>query len=146
MTDAPVKTPWHFWPVGIIALLFNAIGVIDFVMNLVQGPAYLASAGMTPEQVAHYQHLPGWMFAVWAVGVFGAFGASALLLMRRRQAAPVFGVSLAAFLLSLLHTYVLTDGGAVMGLDQTLTSVVIAVLLLLFCIYARAQSARGVLR
>ena len=72
MAQAPVKSAWHLWLVGLFAVLFNAIGVFDFVMNLAQGPQYLASAGMTPEQVAHYQQMPGWMFVVWAVGVFGA--------------------------------------------------------------------------
>ena len=90
MTKAPVKTPWQLWLVGGFALLFNAIGVFDFVMNLAQGPTYLASAGMTPEQIAHYQQMPAWMLVVWAVGVFGAFGASVLLLMRRKPAFPVF--------------------------------------------------------
>lgn len=146
MTDIPVKTPWHVWLVGVFALLFNTIGVVDFVMNLIQGPAYLASAGMTPEQIAHYQQMPGWMFVVWAVGVFGAFGASVLLLMRRRQAFPVFVVSLVAFLVSLLYTYVLTKGGEVMGTQMTVTSAVIAVLLLLFSAYARAMTRRGLLR
>jgi len=146
MSDASVKAPWHLWLVGVFALLFNAIGVFDFMMNLWQGPAYLAKAGMTPEQIAHYRALPAWMMVVWAIGVFGAFGASVLLLLRRRLALPVFVVSLAAFLMSLLYTYVLTNGGAVMGRQMAITSAVIAVLLVLFAWYARAMAARGVLR
>jgi hypothetical protein len=146
MTHSPVKAPWHLWLVGVLALLFNTVGVVDFVMTLVQGPAYLASAGMTPAQIDHYQQMPGWMFVVWAVGVFGAMGASALLLMRRRQALPAFLVSLAAFLVSLLYTYGLSNGGAVMGTQMTVTSVVIAVLLGLFSVYARVMATRAVLR
>ena len=37
MSDASGKTPWHLWPVGTFALLFNAIGVFDFVMSMVRG-------------------------------------------------------------------------------------------------------------
>lgn len=146
MAEASVKAPWHVWLVGVFALLFNAIGVFDFVMNLWQGPAYLASAGMTPEQIAHYRGMPAWMMVVWAVGVFGAFGASVLLLLRRRLAMPVFVVSLVAFLISLLYTYVLTNGGAVMGRQMAITSAVIAVLLVLFAWYARAMAARRIFR
>ena len=113
MTDALVKTPWHIWLIGVIAVLFNFIGVFDFVMSMAQGARYQASAGMTPDQIAHYQAMPSWMTAVWAVGVFGAFLASILLLLRRKLASPVFVLSLAAFLISLLYTYVLTDGGAI---------------------------------
>ena len=146
MTDAPMKTPWHLWLIGVIALLFNSIGVFDFVMSMAQGATYQASAGMTPDQIAHYQQMPGWMTLVWAVGVFGAFLASILLLMRRKLALPVFVLSLAAFLVSLLYTYVLTNGGAVMGRQMAMTSVVIAILLVLFSWYSQAMGKRSVLR
>ena len=146
MDAAPRSTPGHVWAVGVFALLFNAIGVFDYTMNQLQGPKYLASTGMTPEQVAHYQAMPGWMMVVWAVGVFGAFGASVLVLMRRALAAPVFAVSLAAFLVSVFYNYVLTNGGALMGRQMAIISAVIAGLLLLFIVYSRAMAARGVLR
>ena len=146
MTDALVKTPWHIWLIGVIAVLFNFIGVFDFVMSMAQGARYQASAGMTPDQIAHYQAMPSWMTAVWAVGVFGAFLASILLLLRRKLASPVFVLSLAAFLISLLYTYVLTDGGAVMGRQMAIASAVIAGLLIFFSGYSRFMAVRGVLR
>jgi hypothetical protein len=146
MAETPARTVWHLWLVGIIAVLFNSIGVFDFVMTLAQGAKYQASAGMTPDQIAHYETMPGWMTVVWAVGVFSALLASILLLMRRRLAFPVFVLSLAAFLLSLLYTYVVTDGGAVMGRQMAITSAVIAALLVFFGGYARWMTARGTLR
>ncbi len=146
MTDAPMKTPWHLWLVGVIAVLFNSVGVFDFVMSMAQGAKYLASVGMTPDQIAHYLQMPSWMTVVWAVGVFGAFLASLLLLLRRKLALPVFVLSLAAFFVSLIYTYVLTNGGAVMGQQMAITSVVIAGLLVLFSGYSRFMAVRGVLR
>ncbi|MGB8692545.1 MAG: hypothetical protein WCD08_03440 [Steroidobacteraceae bacterium] len=146
MTKALVKTPWHIWLIGVIAVLFNSIGVFDFVMSMARGAEYQASAGMTPDQIAHYQAMPGWMTVVWAVGVFGAFLASILLLLRRKLALPVFVLSLAAFLISLLYTYVLTNGGAVMGQQMAITSAVIAGLLVFFSWYSWFMGMRGVLR
>jgi hypothetical protein len=146
MTDTTVKVPWHTWLIGVFALLFNSIGVFDFVMSMVQGAEYLASAGMTPAQIAHYQAMPPWMTVIWAVGVFGAFLASILLLLRKKLSLPVFSVSLAAFLVSLLYTYVLTNGGAVMGQQMAITSAVIAGLLVFFSWYSRLMTERGVFR
>ena len=146
MTRALARTPWHLWLVGVIAVLFNAIGAFDFVMSRAQGADYMASAGMTPAQIAHYQEMPVWMTVVWAVGVFGAFVASFLLLLRRKLALPVFVLSLAAFLINLLYTYVLTDGGAVMGQQMVITSAVITGLLVFFGWYSRFMAARHVLR
>jgi hypothetical protein len=110
-TDMTIRTPWHLWLVGVIAVLFNAIGAFDHVMSMAQGESYMASAGMTPAQIAHYLEMPVWMKADWAIGVWSAMLGSVLILLRNKLAAPVFAVSLAAFLISLLYTWVLTDGG-----------------------------------
>ena len=146
MTDTTVKAPWHLWLIGVIAVLFNSIGVFDFVMSMVQGANYMARAGMTPDQIAHYQEMPIWMTAVWAIGVWGAFLASILLLLRRKVAFAVFVISLAAFLINLIYTYVLTDGGAIMGQQMAITSAVIVTLLLFFIWYSHAMGKRRVLR
>ena len=146
MTNTTSRAPWHLWLIGVIAVLFNSIGIFDFVMAMTQGAKYMASAGMTPAQIAHYQEMPVWMTAVWAIGVWGAFLASILLLLRRKLAFAIFVLSLAAFLISLVYTYVLTDGGAIMGRQMALTSAVIAILLLFFSWYAHAMGKRGVLR
>ena len=146
MSDTTVKTPWHLWLIGVIALLFNSIGVFDFVMSMAQGANYMASTGMTPDQIAHYQEMPIWMTAVWAIGVWGAFLASILLLFRRKVAFAVFALSLAAFVINLIYTYVLTDGGAVMGQQMAITSALIVTLLLFFIWYSHAMGKRAVLR
>jgi hypothetical protein len=146
MNERTAKAPWHLWVIGVIAVLFNSIGVFDFVMSMSQGEKYMASAGMTPQQIAHYRQMPMWMTAVWAIGVWSAFLASILLLLRRKLAFGIFVLSLAVFLISVLYTYVLTDGGAIMGRQMAITSAVIAVLLLLFAWYSRAMARRGVLR
>lgn len=146
MNTIPLKAPWHLWVVGVIAVLFNSIGVFDFVMSMARGGEYMASAGMTPAQIAHYEGMPAWMMVVWAVGVWGAFLGSALILLRRQAAAPVLAVSLAAFLVSLVYTYVLTNGGEIMGRAMAITSAVITALLLFFMWYSWRMTKRGVLR
>ena len=146
MTDMRVKTPWHLWLVGVIAVLFNAIGAFDYVMNLAQGASYMASAGMTPVEIAHYQEMPIWMRAVWAIGVWGAMLGSVLILLRNKMALPAFAVSLAAFLVSLLYTYVLTKGGEILGAQMAMTNVIITVLLIIFLWYSWLMTKRSVLR
>lgn len=146
MTDTTIKAPWHLWLVGVAAVLFNAIGAFDHVMSLTQGARYMASAGMTPAQIAHYQEMPIWMHVDWAVGVWSAMLGSGLILLRNRLAFPVFAVSLAAFLLSLVYTYALTNGGEIMGPRMAITSAVITALLIAFMGYAWWMTRRGVLR
>ncbi len=140
------RTPWHLWLVGGIAILFNAIGAFDHVMSMAQGRGhYMASAGMTPAQIAHYEQMPMWMTAVWTIGVWSAMLASVLLLLRRKLAVRVFALSLATFLLSLVYSYVLTDGGAILGRSMATTSAVITAMLVFFLWYSWREVKRGVL-
>ncbi|MEK8052625.1 hypothetical protein AACH10_20415 [Ideonella sp. DXS22W] len=80
------------------------------------------------------------------MGVFSAFAASIALLLRRALAAPVFWLSLAAFGINVAYNHLLTNGAAILGRQMSITSAVIAALLLLFALYAQAQARRGVLR
>ena len=49
MTDALTKTPKHVWLVGAIALVFNSIGLFDFVMYFVQMAVPATELGWTPD-------------------------------------------------------------------------------------------------
>jgi hypothetical protein len=149
--------PWHLWVVGVIALLWNAYGGYDYFMSMTQGETYMAGAGMTPDQIAYYSAMPVWMTAVWAVGVWGGVLGSVLILLRNKLAFPVFAASFAAFLLSLLYTYGLSDGGKVMGYMMqdgvkvassmiVIMNVVIAAGCAFFTGYAWTMAKRRVLR
>ena len=146
MTDMTVKTPWHLWVVGVLAVLFNAIGPYDYVRTMLEGSAYLAGAGMTPAQIAYYEALPVWVHAAWAIGVWAAIGAAVLLLLRRKLALPVFALSLGAFSLNMLYTYALGDGGQIIGQQMAVTNVMIAAVLLFLIWYSWMMSKQGVLR
>lgn len=146
MTDMTVKTPWHLWVVGVAAVLFNAIGPYDYVRTMLEGETYLVGAGMTPPQIAYYETLPVWVHAVWAIGVWAAIAAAVMLLLRRKLAMPVFALSLGAFALNMLHTYVLSEGGRIMGPQMMTTNVMIAAVLAFLIWCSWMMSKKGVLR
>lgn len=143
---APTGAPWHLWVVGIVAVLWNAFGCFDYTMTALQGEAWLRQAGMTDAQIAYVNAMPTWMTAVWAIGVWGGLLGSALLLARRKLALPVFVASLAAYVLSLVYYYVLSDGLAAMGAGMIPMNIAILVGCLFFVWYAWLMAKRGVLR
>lgn len=156
-TSMTTRTPWHLWVVGVIAVLWNAYGGYDYTMSMTQGATYMAASGMTPDQIAYYDTMPVWMTAVWAIGVWGGVLGSLLLLLRNKLAFPVFALSFAAFLTSLLYVYGLSDAGKVMGFMMKdgvkvassmiiIMNVVIAAGCAFFTWYAWAMSKKGVLR
>ena len=149
MTEAknPVAgAPWHLWTVGVLSLLWNAVGALDFTMTQTRNAAYLKQ--FTPEQLEYFHGFPAWVVGAWAVATWGSVLGSVLLLLRRKLAVPVNLVVLAGMGLTFLHNYVLTDGLKVMGGGGKgpliFTGVIVLVGVLLF-LYARAMQRRGVL-
>ena len=96
MTDVAIdagspKAPWHLWPVGVLALLWNAAGAYT-IMTAQAGRL----AGVAPDEAAYYAAQPTWFVVVTDVALIAAIAAAAALLLRSRLAVPLFGISLAA--------------------------------------------------
>lgn len=107
------KTPIHLWIVGVVSLLWNAMGALDYTMTKLQNEQYMAA--LTPEQLEYIYAFPAWAVACWATAVWGALLGSVLLLARNRWAYPVFVVSFVAMVLTTIYNFVLSDGLEVMG-------------------------------
>lgn len=65
---ASIKTPWHLWVVGVVALLWNSMGALDFTMTQMKSEAYLKA--LTPEQLAYIHGFPRWVVFVWGLGTW----------------------------------------------------------------------------
>ncbi|MEO0905380.1 MAG: hypothetical protein AAFX89_11545, partial [Pseudomonadota bacterium] len=87
------KKPIHLWIVGVLSLLWNAGGAIDYVMTRSNVAAYLAE--QPPERLAMLENAPSWFGAIWAVGVWFSVIGSLLLLFKSRFAGAAFALSLA---------------------------------------------------
>lgn len=140
------RTPWHLWLVGAVAVLWNAYGCYDYLMSQTQGDAYLRQGGMTEAQIGYYHAMPPWMTAVWAIGVWGGALGAVLLLLRRRWAFHAFVASIAAYVLSLVYSRLMSNGGQVFGPDTLVMNAVILAACAFFCWYAWRMTKAGVLR
>jgi hypothetical protein len=138
------RAPLHLWLVSALGLLWNGFGAFDYLMSKLQGETYYRQMGMTDAQIAYMDSYPLWMIGVWAVGVWGAVLGTLLLLLRKKAAAPVFLVSLAAFVMSLIYSYLLSDGARVMG-DTAYMQLVVLAGCLFFAWYSHAMARKGVL-
>jgi hypothetical protein len=96
-----VKTPWHLGVIGIATLLFNAMGIASYLMTQF---GLLAEAGMTPAQIAFMESYPVWAKAFWALGVWGAFAGSLLVLLRKKLAVPAMVVALIGLIGTTVYT------------------------------------------
>jgi hypothetical protein len=141
----PVRTPWHLWVVGVLSLLWNAVGAFDFVMTQTRNESYMSN--FTPEQLEYFYGFPAWVVATWGVATCGSLLGSVLLLLRSRFAVPVNLVVVVAMAFTFVHNLVLSDGLEIMGGAGALVfTILILVVGVLLWIYARAMASRGVLR
>lgn len=139
-----VKTPWYYWLICILALLWNSMGALDYVMTQTANEAYLS--GFSAEQLAFFNSFPSWVVFAWAVAVWGSVAGSLLLLLRKSLAVWFFLVSLIAMVVTTFHNYILSNGMQVVGdtFSLTFTAVIFIIALALY-LYSRSVKQKGIL-
>jgi hypothetical protein len=144
MNESTVKTPVHLWIVGILSLLWNAMGAFDYTATHMKLDFYMSQ--FSPEQLEYFYGFPAWAVACWAIAVWGSLLGSLALLMRKAWAAWLFGIAILAMIGTSVYNFVLSDGLAVMGEGGLTFSIVIWVIALLLYFYAVAMAKRRVLQ
>jgi len=143
-TNKTVKTPWHLWTVGIIGLLWNAMGALDFVMTQTKNEEYMSA--FTPEQLTFFYGIPMWAVITWAIAVWGGVFGSIFLLLRKSIAVWIFLASFIGMTITSIQNYVLSNGLEVIGdtFSLVFTAVIFIVAIALY-FYARAMQQRNIL-
>ncbi|MEX0957453.1 MAG: hypothetical protein WDZ83_19835 [Rhizobiaceae bacterium] len=141
-----VRAPWHLWVVGVVSLLWNAMGAFDYLMTQSRSDWYMAQ--FTPEQLEYFYSFPIWADAAWAFGVWGSVLGSLALLLRRSWAVWLFGLSVVGLVFTSIYNFVLTNGIELMGGGAAvwMFSILIWVITLALFFYARWMTRAGVLR
>lgn len=138
------KAPWHLWVAGVLTMIFNLGGVADYVGTHAFPQQYLAS--FEPDAREYFQNFPAWQVGFWALGVWGAFAASILLLLRNRFAFHASAISLIGLLVVTVLQY---TQGLPASIDVPFVNVFNAVIWavqIFILLYAKRQTATGVLR
>jgi hypothetical protein len=146
----PARTPAHLWIVGILSLLWNGFGAFDYFQTRTKGAEWINQmmTGVDGEQyMAYINAFPIWASIGWGLGVWFALAGSILLLMRSRHAVLAFGISLVGAVVGigyqLMNPVDIPEMHA--GFNGFVPYLVILIALALL-LYARAQSAKGLLR
>lgn len=138
------RTPVHLWIIGVLAVLWNAMGAFDYLATQLRWEFYMSQ--FTDEQLAYFYGFPAWMDGAWAVAVWGGLLGALLLLARQQLAVVLFALSVVGIIISSIYSFGLSDGAEMMGTGGTIFSAVIIVLAIALLIYAMAMKKRGVLR
>jgi hypothetical protein len=143
MNETATNAPIHLWIIGVISLLWNAMGAFDYTATHMQLEFYMSQ--FTAEQLEYFYGFPSWAVATWAIAVWTSLLGSLALLLRKAWATWLFGVSILGLLLTTVYNFVLSDGKAVMGSGAAIFSAAIWIIAIFLFFYARAMTRRGVL-
>ena len=139
------KTPWWFWVVAILALLWNLMGVMAYLGGAFGGEALIIEA-YGDEGGRVMLGRPAWATAAFAIAVFGGTIGCIALLLRRSWAKWLFIVSLLGVLLQNLWGFFLSDASKYMlDFDKIMVPMVIIIAVFLLW-FARNMSGKGILR
>lgn len=128
------------WVLGGLLVLWNGLAVFDYLMTVIRFEPYLA--GFPEEALAYYFSLPKWMFVMFGIGSFGGLISAVLMLMRRRVAVLVAGVSWICSLIAAIYTF----ANPVPGGGNNIFLAVVLLISLLIVFYMYWLQKRGILR
>jgi hypothetical protein len=144
MNTQSSAVPAWFWIVAVLAILWNAVGVMAYLGDVTQSSEDLAAMSQTMRDL--YASRPTWAAGGFAAAVFGGLLGGILLVLRKKLATSVFVVSILGLL---VHNYYWFGMSKVHQLfpdnSQAMPITVMAVAILLAW-FARFSSGKGWLR
>ena len=138
-TTKPTVPVWY-WAIAAGALLWNLLGCAFFGMEVFAQEALIQS--MTDEQKEWARSIPGWIYFVYGLAVTTGVAGSIGLFLRKGWTVPLFAICLAAVIVQMVHTMILSGGLQAMGpAGLVMPSLVIAIAaaLLWFSWFARSR-------
>lgn len=108
------KTGIWFWVISIIALLWNAMGINQYLQQAYRTDTFKA---MYPDEkvLEMVLNTPAWVMGAFAIAVFSGFLGSLFLLLRKKIAKPFFLVSLTAVIIQMFYNVFLSGALDVYG-------------------------------
>ncbi len=92
---------WSFWIISVVTLIFNAMGVINFFVQM-----NADSLASFPESYRPFiEGRPAWATAAFAIAVFGGSLGCLLLLLRKSAATYLFIASLLGVIVTMVHIF-----------------------------------------
>lgn len=140
MTDSNKPTTL-FWIIGVAALVWNALGVMQYL-----GLAYMTDevrAALPEAERALYENIPTWVTAAFAIAVFGGLIGSAFLLMRKKLARPMFLISLIAIIVQMSYNLFMSRAAEVYGPGSVIMPIMVIVIGVFLLMYSKKTIAKG---
>lgn len=132
--------PKSFWIIGVIGLIWNAMGILNFFSQVTMGEEALAA--LEPAERALYD-IPAWLSGVFAIAVFGGTLACVGLLLRKAWSIPVFVISLITIVIQMGYSVLMTPAVEVWGPGALVLPLMVTGVAVFLLWYARSAKGKG---
>lgn len=130
-----------FWIIAVLALLWNLMGVFQYLATTLMAEA--VSEAIPEDQLALINDLPSWYNYVFAIAVFAGVIACILLLVRKKLAVPLFGISLIAVLIQMGYWLFGTDVMEVVGMSAVAMPLLVIIVAIFLYFYSKGAAQKG---
>lgn len=127
--------------IGIMALVWNIIGIITFTMNLLTSPEALEA--LPTEERALLESTPVWLHFIYGVAVFTGTLGSVFLLMKKSAAYQAFIVSLVTIIVQMSYWLFATKSMEVYGPSGLIMPLLVTVIAIFLVWYSKQAATRG---
>ena len=138
-------TPWHFWIIVVIGVLWHLVGVFDYTAFQFDWTPYTHLA--TGRQIQFAENMPDWVDAAWAISSWVGLLGMILLGIGFRLSPLILSISMFATVLVALWISLFAEPTVfgLAGWPGLLGIWLAALLTVLFWLYARDLHKEGVI-
>jgi len=140
--NVKTKPPVWFWIFSALALLWNLMGVMAYLMDAYMKDEMMAT--LSEAQKSIFENQPAWVTGAYAIAVFGGALGCIALLMRKKWAKPVFWSSILAVVARTIYYFFMTNTTEVFDVFQgTIMPVLIIIIAGLLLILTKIATDRN---
>jgi hypothetical protein len=108
MSENKKKPGVLFWIIGVIALIWNSMGIDGYLNQTYQTERFKTM--YSEEQLEHIFNAPSWVTAAFAIAVFSSVIGCVLLLMKKKLANAFFLIGLLAVMVQTTYNVFMNPG------------------------------------
>jgi len=113
MTNYLRKPSNLFWVISVMALVWNLLGVFNYLTQAFMTNEILAS--LPKDQKLLYEKVPAWVTAAFAVAVFSGTLGALLLLLKKKVSSTFFILSFVGIILQMTYGLLISENTNIYG-------------------------------
>lgn len=123
------------------ALVWNLLGVIAFIMQLLMTPEIISK--LPADQKAAYSNIPLWSTLAFAVAVFGGTVGCIFLLLKKAVARDCFALSLIAIFIQQFYNFIIINSIALLGASAVFMPILVVVIAITLLMLSHKGKQQG---